>query len=121
MNTQRSTRLYITFYTDENITLDLARMLAKENCDVLTAHDAGMLGKSDPEQLEYATQCGRAIVTHNRNDFLTLYDDWFAKDKNHFGIIVLIRRDTLREMAERLLVLLDTVTFDEMENQLRFV
>lgn len=117
----RTTRLYIAPYFDENITVDLAPILAKEQFDVLTAHDAGMLGKSDLEQLQYAVSCERAIVTHDRDDFVELYKDWLEKNRKHFGIIILIRRTTLKDMAQHLLDLLNAETADEMENGLRFV
>lgn len=60
MSAPESMRLYIAFYMDENVSQDLARALVKNNYDILTARDAGMLGKSDPAQMEYAAQNERA-------------------------------------------------------------
>ncbi len=114
-------RLFISIYFDENVTLELARILTRRGFDVLTARDAGMLGRSDADQLEFSISQERAIVTHNRDDFLDLNSHYLADNKLHFGIIILVRREPTSEMIRRLLGLLDQVTADEMANQLRFV
>ncbi len=114
-------RLFISIYFDENVTLELARILTRRGFDVLTARDAGMLGRSDADQLEFAISQERAIVTHNRDDFLDLNSRYLSENKRHFGIIILRRREPVGEMLNRLLDVLNQVTADEMEDQLRFV
>jgi hypothetical protein len=44
-------------------------------------------GRSDAEQLEYATAERRAILTHNIRDFVILDRDWRSKGRPHYGII----------------------------------
>lgn len=114
-------RLYIALYLDENIALQIAAALARQKYDVMTAHDAKLLGAKDRDQLEFAISQDRALVTHNRNDFLDLHNGWLAEERKHYGIVILVRRRFPSEMIDRLVGLLNTVTADELEGQLRFV
>lgn len=45
-----------------------AKTLRERGFDALTTAEVGMLGKSDPEQLEFAAAQGRAILTYNVRD-----------------------------------------------------
>ncbi|WP_445174193.1 DUF5615 family PIN-like protein [Microcoleus sp.] len=47
-------------------------MLHSRGFEATTAKQAGQLGKTDVEQLEYAISQKAAILTHNRNDFEAL-------------------------------------------------
>jgi uncharacterized protein with PIN domain len=48
-------QLTIKLYLDEMVPTDLARVLRQYGYDVVTAQEAGMLGKTDVEHLEYAS------------------------------------------------------------------
>jgi hypothetical protein len=41
--------------------LQVARVLRSRGYDVISAHEAGMRGKKDDEQLEYSTRHGRVV------------------------------------------------------------
>ena len=75
-------------YLDEDISPKVADILRKSGMDVLSAHETGMLGASDVEQLSYAAAEGRALVTRNRNDFITLTVQFFEALKQHKGLII---------------------------------
>jgi hypothetical protein len=60
------------------------------------------------------------LLTHNRVDFDRLAAEWVKAGKRHSGIIVAVRRRPF-ELARRLLQLLNTVSADEMEDQLQYV
>lgn len=113
-------KLFAELYFDEDVSLLLAELLTARGFDILTAHDAGMLGQDDPEQLAYAAEKGRAILTHNRVHFERLHTDWLIAQRNHAGIIVATRRDVY-ELARRVATLLNTLAADEIEAQLFFV
>jgi hypothetical protein len=61
----------IRFYFDQHIPVVVARGLQRRGVDVLTAQEAGQCGFSDPEQLHFALQNGRVLVTFDA-DFLSL-------------------------------------------------
>jgi predicted nuclease of predicted toxin-antitoxin system len=53
----------IKFYFDEHVPRAVARGLERRGVNVLTAQDAGHLGISDREQLVFALQQERVVVT----------------------------------------------------------
>lgn len=88
-------------YIDEDIEDDVSTLLRELEHDVLTAREAGLSEKrvSDGEQLAFACQTLRAIVTHNRWDFVRLH----AKvEAEHFGIIVCSRDNDYQSLAQRI-------------------
>src|SRR5947208_607639 len=82
--------LGIRLFTDENIRKALAQVLRSRGYDVESCHDATRdnLRISDEQQLVYATQQGRAVLTFDVEDFLQLERRWKAADLQHAGIIV---------------------------------
>ena len=75
-------------YLDEDISPKVAVILRKRGMDALSAHEAGMLEASDEEQLAFAAAGERAMVTRNRDDFITLTVQFFEALKPHKGLII---------------------------------
>ena len=75
-------------YIDEDISPKVAEILRKREVDATSAHETGMLEASDEEQLKFASNEGRAMVTRNRNDFITLTVQFFESLKPHNGLII---------------------------------
>lgn len=73
-------------YSNENFPLPAVEALRRLGHDVLTSHDAGKsnAGIPDDEVLRFATENGRAVLTHNRQDFIRLH----RESADHAGIIV---------------------------------
>ena len=71
----------IRFHLDENIRIEIALGLRRFGVDVTTSGDVSLLGADDNNQLFYATEQGRILVTHDR-DFLVMH----AVDCEHAGI-----------------------------------
>jgi len=110
-------RFFANLYLDEDVSPVVAALIRSHGYHALTTHEAGQRRKSDPEQLIFATAHQMAIVTHNRNDFLALAEEYWEIGRHHSGIIIAIRRPP-REIADKLLALIDRVTADEMDDQL---
>jgi hypothetical protein len=87
---------------------------------VTTKQEAGHVGNTDAEQLAFATDQRKTILTHNRVDFEALAQRYFEDNKTHSGIIIAVRRHP-RELARRVLTLLNSLTADEIENQIRYI
>lgn len=112
--------LYIHLYFDEDVSAGVVENLRTRGFDVLSARDAGTLGRSDDEQMLYAVSLRRAIVTHNRVDFEKQHRKFLESGLKHYGVIIAKRRrDT--EVVAKLLELLDAVAAEEMQNQLRYI
>ena len=112
--------IFIELYHDEDVSALIAKMVRARGFSVLTTLEAGSLGKSDAEQLEFAVIQKRVLLTHNRVDFEILAKEYFEQNKTHYGIIIAVRR-LPNEMTQRLLDVLNYTTADEMINQIRYI
>lgn len=72
----------IRFHLDENVDPALAVALRRRGIDVTTSAESGLNGAADREQIEFARNHGRAVVTHD-SDFLQLAKEGVA----HSGIV----------------------------------
>ena len=113
-------RLFIDLYLDEDVNVVLSRLVRARGFRVMTTQEAGHVGRTDAEQLAFATDQGRTILTHNRVDFEALARRYFEDKKSHSGIIIAVRRHP-KELARRVLILLNSLTADEIENQIRYI
>lgn len=75
---------------------------------MLTTRDAGKAneGIPDEEVLEFACQEGRAVLTHNRKDFIRLH----RVRPDHAGIIVCTDNPDLAALAANIHVQLEGLT-----------
>ena len=113
-------KLFIEIYLDENVHVLIAKIIQSHGFKAVTTQDVGRKGASDPDQLEYATEQGYAILTHDRTDFEELAAEYFTSGKNHCGIVVLADNSP-HEIARRLLNILNNFTADEIENQIVYI
>lgn len=70
----RDDPLFARLYLDRHVMTRLADDLAAEGFDCLTTQEAGQDTASDEDQLAFAAQQGRAILTFNIRDFAPLHD-----------------------------------------------
>lgn len=112
--------LFISLYLDEDVNVLLSDLLRGRGFVVTTTQEAGQMGKTDEDQLAFATTRGQAILTHNRVDFEALARGYFEAGRSHSGIIIAVRRPPI-ELSRRVLMLLNHVTADEIENQIRYL
>ena len=112
--------LFICLYLDEDVNFLVADLLRARGFDAVTARDARQLRATDAGQLAYAISQARTLVTHNRTDFEEFVQSYFDSGQVHYGVIFAVRRSP-QEIAQRLLAILNQVTFDEMQNQVRYI
>lgn len=111
---------FIDLYLDEDVNVVLSEVLRARGFRATTTQEAGQLGKSDPEQLAFAAQQGKTLLTHNRVDFEVLARKYFEDNKPHSGIIIAVRRPP-KELSRRLLILLNALTADEVESAIMYI
>jgi hypothetical protein len=97
----------------------VATLLRSRGLDVTTVPEQATLGKTDREQLEFATFLGRCILTHNRVDFERLHFQYLEEGKQHSGIIVVPQKNAY-EVTRRIGILVSALTADEIINQLLY-
>jgi predicted nuclease of predicted toxin-antitoxin system len=113
-------RLFIELYLDEDVDVLVADLLRARGFVATTTRDAGNLQAADAAQLACAVSRQEALLTHNRADFELLARTYLATGQSHYGIIISTRHSPY-EIVRRLLFILNDVTADEMQDQLRYV
>lgn len=113
-------RLFIELYLDEDVSVLVANLLRGRGFVAITTRDENQLQNSDAEQLAYAVSERRTLLTHNRADFEALAQAYSDAGKKHYGIILAVRHLPY-ELVRRLMRILNHVTADEMENQVRYI
>ena len=115
--------LLIALYTDEDVTPDLALALRWRGYTAASTAEAHNFELSDEAQLSYATQRGMALLTYNTQDFIRLAEQWYYQGREHAGIILSEQfdRHQFGELLRRVLRLLDSLTADEIKNQVVFL
>ena len=111
---------FAALYTDEDMSALVGTLLSSRGLDVTTVPEQATIGKTDAEQLEFATSLGRCFLTHNRVDFERLHLQYIEQSKEHCGIIVVPQKNAY-EVAQRIGILVNALTADEIKNQLLYV
>ena len=77
------------YLLDEDISHRVATGLRQRGIDAVSVHEIGRanLEIPDEDQLAFATQQGRVLVTFNRRDYETLSGRWSADGQTHAGIL----------------------------------
>jgi len=112
--------MFVSVYLDENISVVVADLIRSRGFEALTARDAGNIGWTDDQQLQFATKNEMAILTHDRLDFEELAKEYFMEGKTHCGIIVAQRRRP-HSLTERLMKVINRVTADEIMDQIMYI
>jgi len=92
----------IRLYFDEDMSSIVAARLRKIGWDILTTHQVGNSGIEDHDQLRFATQERRILVTRNYADFQALHEHFLNEGQTHTGIIVCFWRPEIQKMIEAL-------------------
>jgi predicted nuclease of predicted toxin-antitoxin system len=111
--------VFAALYTDEDMSALIATLLRSRGLDMTTVPEQATLGKTDREQLEFATSLGRCILTHNRVDFERLHLQYIEEGRQHYGIIVVPQKNAY-EIAQRIGILVSMLMADEIYNQLLY-
>jgi predicted nuclease of predicted toxin-antitoxin system len=107
----------LDFHLDENVHLAVAEALRRRGIDATTPSDADLIGASDAQQLAFAGDEGRVLVTHDA-DFLRLH----AQGVEHAGIVFChAGRRTLRELIGGVLLLSASTPPADMQNRVVFL
>lgn len=113
----------VRFYFDaDSMERRLLAALRARGIDAITALDARMTGATDEEQLAFALQEGRALVSFNVADFCRIHAEAISRGDSHAGIVVVPQqRYSVGERVRRLLKLAATRTSEEMRDRLEFL
>jgi hypothetical protein len=112
----------IRLYLDED-SMDrvLVEALRARGIDILTVQEVGTQGYSDEKQLDWATQQGRVLYSHNIADFCRLHSQWIELGKTHCGIALMQQDTTIGDQVRGIASLIHAKTAEEMVSQLLFL
>jgi predicted nuclease of predicted toxin-antitoxin system len=96
----------------------LAVILRERGFDATHVYEAERSGMSDADQLDYAVQQERAILTHNSKDFVPLSIEYFFNERPHNGVILSPQIEK-GELVRRTLNLLYALSAEEIANTVR--
>lgn len=113
----------INLYIDEDAMHSrLVTALRSRGVTVITAMDAGLVEKSDDEQLAFATERRCVLYTFNVSDFYRLHAQWVCAGREHAGMILAPQqRFSVGEQLRRILRLRATTNTVRMRNQVEFL
>ncbi|MCI0627119.1 MAG: DUF5615 family PIN-like protein [Acidobacteria bacterium] len=96
----------------------LVSALRARGLDVLTAHEAGMIERSDEEHLAFAAREGRVLYSFNVGDYCRLQ----AQGRSHAGLVLAQQqRYAVGEQMRRLLRLAAARSAEEMRDHAEFL
>jgi hypothetical protein len=87
-------------FADEDFPFPAVQELRRLGHDVITTFEAGLagVGTDDPVILAEAIALGRAVLTMNRRDYISLH----RSDPKHAGIVVCTRDEDTNALASRI-------------------
>lgn len=109
--------MQLKFHLDESVDHAIARGLRQRGVEATTSTDAGLVGTTDPEQLEHAIHIGAVLVTHDHG-FLRLV----ASRTDYPGLAYCPPgHRTIGQIVLRLVHLWRTTAADEMRGRIEFL
>ena len=111
----------LKIYTDENVERAIAEGLKRRNIIAISANEAGNLGLSDEEQLEFAVSEGACLFTYDL-DFFESNTRWNAQGREHYGIIYVHPLNAnIGECIKKLTLYAKVYEKDELRNRILFL
>ena len=110
-------------YLDEDATSRaLLAALRTHGIDATSVLDEHLRGRTDEEQLVFATSVGRSIFSHNVGDFMRIHAAFMREHRSHAGIVLVRqRRYGVGELLRRLTNLATVLESKDMQNRLEFL
>jgi hypothetical protein len=110
------------YFDEDAMDTDLVAALRSRDVEVVTVLEVGLAGKSDEEQLAFATERGCVLYTFNLSDFYRLHAQWMSSGREHGGMILVTqKRFSVGEQLRRILHLRSGTTTGGMRNRVEFL
>ena len=113
----------LKFYLDDDSAdTALVKALQSRGFQVVKPEAAGLRGANDFDHLQYCSQRGFVLLSHNIGEFQRLHREFLSKGKHQSGII-LMRQQTLGigEKLRRLVRISNSRTAHDMKDNIEFL
>jgi hypothetical protein len=109
--------------TDEDFNNRILRGLLrrKPDLDIVRVQDAGLIGKSDGEVLEWAAREGRVLLTHYVTTMKQAVDERIAAGSPMPGVFEVSQQTPIVQAIEDILLIAEYSLEGEWEGQIRFL
>lgn len=111
---------YIKLLIDEDVHSALSSALRKRGFDAIHVQELDRKGRSDNDQLAFASRQQRSLLSFNVKDFVLLHNRYVHEEKNHSGIVV-SKQVALSLTLKRVLRLLQDNTRSAIKNRILFL
>ena len=105
-------------YLDADVDVKLAANLRAAGYNCVSAREVGNAALDDESQMKYAAGHERALLKHNIQHFVPIFERWWHAGKDHSGLSV-SQQIPLGELQRRVIRLLNAVSPKEMKNGFR--
>lgn len=100
----------------------LKRALRDHSIDVISATEADMLARLDPEHLDYAAREGRVLFSFNISDYCKIHAEWLSAGRNHAGLLLAVQKKySVGEQLRRLSRLVRERSAESMRDHVEFL
>jgi hypothetical protein len=95
------------FLADEDLRFEIVSAVRRlePTIDFPTVVELGRDGLSDAEQLEFAHQAGRILISHDVNTLRTLADARVLDGRGVSGVLLTAQRNPTRDVAETIVLI----------------
>ena len=114
----------LKLYLDEDVMNGgLVQALRLRGVDVISVRDTHMQGRTDEQQLEYATSVDRVLYSFNVRHFMALHARFLEEGRSHAGIILAKqeRRYSVGEQLRLLLRIMTDLSAEQIRDQVVFL
>ena len=114
--------MFRLYFDEDTMRHALVVALRARGVDALTTLEAGMIERSDEENLEFATSQGCVLYSFNVAHFYRLHTAWLVGGRSHAGLILCQQQQySIGEQMRRLLKIVAARSAEQMVNQVEFL
>jgi hypothetical protein len=113
--------LFSVYFDEDAMNRNLVAALRQRGLRVLTPLELNFIGKTDEEQLLFATSHECVLYTFNVSDFNSLHRNWMKTGRHHGGLILAMQGSSVGEQLRRILRLRAVRTAEEMRDSVEFL
>lgn len=110
----------LRFYLDEDVDIALASALNNRGADSITTLKTENTGNTDLQQLIYAKEQNRILITHNIKDFILLHKEFTEAKREHSGI-ALSNQLPIGMLLKRVMKLNAALDEEDMKSRIEFL
>ena len=110
----------IRLFIDEDVWLGLAAALRERGFDAIHVYEVARDSLNDREQIAFAVQQQRAILTHNKRHYIPFVAEYYWAGKVHHGILVIAQLPR-GELLRRVETFLQQHQANQVKNQIWFL